>query len=95
MTIVKKNVYITITGTGVTFEMGPYKVGAEWTLTREELSRWNFHVKMMESLSVRPSLSIQMSYPSGLTENVKNYFRRYETNDFSQRNSSTGRENSV
>ena len=73
--------------------MGPYNGGAEWTLTREELSLWNFQVNTMESLSVRPSMSIQMSYPSGLIDDVNIHFRQYANHDISQQNSSTGREN--
>ena len=74
--------------------MGPYSGGAEWTLTKDEIPSWFFRVNMMESLCVQPSLSIQMSYSSGLIESVPNNFMKKSTFDFSQRNSSTGRKQS-
>ena len=75
--------------------MGPYNGGAEWTLTRKELFRWNFKVNTMESLSIMPSLSIQMSYPSGLIDDVNIHFGQYSNYTLTHRNSSTGGENEM
>ena len=85
------NVTFSIAGEGIIFEVRPYNGEAKWSLTRNELYGMSLFVNVKESLAVKPSMSIHMSYPSGLTENVRTMFPPFGNYPQLNLNRSTGK----
>ena len=85
---------IILTGTGITVTMIPYNGEAELSMTRDELYNLHFRIDMPESLPVKPSMRTQMSYPSGMVEEVGLWFGPHSQHNINDRDYNTGREKS-
>ena len=73
--------------------MIPYNGEAELSMTRDELYDVHFFIDMPESLPVRPSMGTLMTYPSGMVEDVRQYFGPYLNYSYADRDPNTGEEN--
>ena len=87
--------YIALTGTGLTFEMIPYKEEAELNLTRDEFYNVYFRIDMPELLPVEPSIRVLMSYPSGIIDNTNFHYVVNVNVHLGPIDESTGRKNTI